>query len=914
MKAFALPWVVHSQGKDEAGIHSIDFASCGLRFATGGQDHKVKIWSFASALVGDDESRAQAPTLLCTLSRHSSAVQTVRFSLSGEFLASGGADKQVLVYSLHPGEGSTTLGGKEKNIENWRVHRMFPQGLDVSEVAWGPESKKNLLATASYDGSVNVYDVEGNRALLSLRGHKNLIKGLCWDPLGEFIASQAEGEGIIVWNASSGERVAKLVKNLTHNLKAFEQSRLDWGPTGRCIAGTVGYNAPCFVAPLFGRDKWTSDCALIGHQNLVTVARYNPKLFLQPAEGGKSPSVSECIALGSGDSTFTVWLCHEFSPIFRGVKFTTSAISDMTWSRDGYTLLVSSIDGKVFGVNFKESELGEAVSDEEMEKILYGATGSVKSSDKKLPVPETFEQLRLEKTKRAATPSSPPRIPVGVAQPSTAAKKLLDRMRFTSHDNEQNDGGEKSEKMDSAARKATAGGGGGVAGPAVVESPRAGAKAGDASSNEPASAEQTNVQQKANDENGVGPSVGAKRDASAQDSEAPQNASTKESSRKRLKVEKRIQPTALSPEGVALPRNPSRPTTSKDVPEKRKAPDRSKPKSEGIQKAFSFRLGAANDQGDASGEVAMRLEALNEGSRARLVCKRGTQQVWSSMVKGTVVKLGGNLNFSAVATKEGFLRVFDAVGRQLLSLIKWKSSALFLETDNDFRLLAVLSDGHLHMYDIRRMTSILKTSTEHLGGASQVASVSISASGRPVVYLKNRDTYVYTPEMEEWVLVADSSRPYPGFLWRMAKDNCGEVGKLQLRTGEGSNPPPISPHPVQCLEFLEANMCAARSLDAPSEFMHWLTVYIRNLVSVVGTPQASGNEEQKLRKVCMDLLGLGDGIASDLEWAVGKATIDCRKWVEQEVIYEIGRNRELQRLREELEGLLECDDVDDSLI
>lgn len=44
------------------------------------------------------------------------------------------------------------------------------------EVAWGPECRKDLLATASYDASVNVYDVSMNSLLLCLKGHHHLIK------------------------------------------------------------------------------------------------------------------------------------------------------------------------------------------------------------------------------------------------------------------------------------------------------------------------------------------------------------------------------------------------------------------------------------------------------------------------------------------------------------------------------------------------------------------------------------------------------------------------------------------------------------------------------------------------------------------------------------------------------------------
>lgn len=74
--------------------------------------------------------------------------------------------------------------------------------------------------------------------------------------------------------------------------------------------------------------------------------------------------VSECIALGSADATFSVWLSHKSKPLIRGKRFSSGGITDLAWSRDGFTLLCCSLDGKVFGVNFEEYEIGENVSDE----------------------------------------------------------------------------------------------------------------------------------------------------------------------------------------------------------------------------------------------------------------------------------------------------------------------------------------------------------------------------------------------------------------------------------------------------------------------------------------------------------------------------------------------------------------------
>lgn len=102
-----------------------------------------KVWSLARIFLADDDPALNTiPTLLSTLSRHSSPVHSVRFSWTGQYLASGGADGRVLVYHLLAGEGGTVIGSKAKNLENWAIFRVYQQNLDVSEVAGLSHARK----------------------------------------------------------------------------------------------------------------------------------------------------------------------------------------------------------------------------------------------------------------------------------------------------------------------------------------------------------------------------------------------------------------------------------------------------------------------------------------------------------------------------------------------------------------------------------------------------------------------------------------------------------------------------------------------------------------------------------------------------------------------------------------------------
>jgi hypothetical protein len=69
------------------GVYTIHVQASGLRFATGGADGQVKVWSMAAVV--DVQKEKVGPLVLATLSDHSSTVNAVRFSKNGRYLASG---------------------------------------------------------------------------------------------------------------------------------------------------------------------------------------------------------------------------------------------------------------------------------------------------------------------------------------------------------------------------------------------------------------------------------------------------------------------------------------------------------------------------------------------------------------------------------------------------------------------------------------------------------------------------------------------------------------------------------------------------------------------------------------------------------------------------------------------------------
>ena len=175
-------------------IYSVHAQPGGTRFATGGFDQKVKVWNLAAALDAALEAQPDTPKLLAVLSEHTRVVNVVRFSADGRLLASGSDDAAVIIYHLLPGPGGGSLGSTAANVENWRPKTMLRgHATNVADLAWSPDSAR--LATASMDGTIMVWDAASGHRIATLTAHTSFVKGVQWDPVGSYLASQVGGAG-----------------------------------------------------------------------------------------------------------------------------------------------------------------------------------------------------------------------------------------------------------------------------------------------------------------------------------------------------------------------------------------------------------------------------------------------------------------------------------------------------------------------------------------------------------------------------------------------------------------------------------------------------------------------------------------------------------------------------------------------
>jgi WD40 repeat protein len=101
----------------------------------------------------------------------------------------------------------------------------------VAAVAWSPDGKR--IASASGDGTVQVWDASNGSHVLTYRGHTGDVLDLAWSPNGKYIASAGLDTTVQVWNAVTG---AHITTYQGHSEAVFAVS---WSPDStRIVSGS----------------------------------------------------------------------------------------------------------------------------------------------------------------------------------------------------------------------------------------------------------------------------------------------------------------------------------------------------------------------------------------------------------------------------------------------------------------------------------------------------------------------------------------------------------------------------------------------------------------------------------------------------------------------------------------------------
>jgi protein HIRA/HIR1 len=303
------------------------------RLATGGADHAVRIWTLpvpgetgsgsgggggnasgsdggtgsgkASDKSGSGNAAATtalaAPRVrLATLQRHASPVNVVRWHPGGWLLASGSDDHSVILWEKVEGHvPSAPFGSSEPaDTEAYRAARTFTSHTsDVTDLAFSPDGTQ--LASCGLDGRVCVYQLGGrggahqamHLAKVIENAHDGYIKGIAWDPIGKYIATQGDDKTVRLFRVLDWEHVATVAAPYAATTDECFVRRLAFSPDGQHLATPHANNGIERTAAVLRRDHWTEVATeFVGHSKPVTVCRYARTLFAKrcvfPPGGG----------------------------------------------------------------------------------------------------------------------------------------------------------------------------------------------------------------------------------------------------------------------------------------------------------------------------------------------------------------------------------------------------------------------------------------------------------------------------------------------------------------------------------------------------------------------------------------------------------------------------------------------------
>jgi len=166
----------------------------------------------------------------------------------------------------------------------------MPNG--VSDLAWSPDGTR--IASASYDGTVQVWEAKTGKLLVTYKGHNAPVWEVAWSPDGKRIVSGTGSAGINgpvtsnnsvkVWDAATGQTLLTYAEGSTGQTYA-----LAWSPDGKRIA-SGGDDHYVHVW-----DAATGQTLLLysGHSDIIFKVAWSPDGSL--------------IASASADGTVQVW-------------------------------------------------------------------------------------------------------------------------------------------------------------------------------------------------------------------------------------------------------------------------------------------------------------------------------------------------------------------------------------------------------------------------------------------------------------------------------------------------------------------------------------------------------------------------------------------------------------------------------
>ncbi len=243
--------------------------------------------------------------------RHSRGIIAAAWSPSGDHIASVGADRYLMIYSL-----------REDKVRSF----VIDPSIIPTCMCWSPSP--SLLAVGMENFNINIWDIERGKIIRRLLGHSAYINCVSWH---RYLASGDKNKTIMIWDTDSGECISTL-----HGHRG-EILDVDWAPDGGYIV-SGGSDRKIIVWRL---EDGRPIVKLSGHMDAIVSVAFN--------NDGK------LIASCGRDRILRIWRFGTWRPI-KTVRLETIP-HKIGWSPDGKEIVIAYDDGRIAIYDLQTSKI-----------------------------------------------------------------------------------------------------------------------------------------------------------------------------------------------------------------------------------------------------------------------------------------------------------------------------------------------------------------------------------------------------------------------------------------------------------------------------------------------------------------------------------------------------------------------------
>ncbi len=183
----------------------------------------------------------------------------------------------------------------------------------VTDIAYAPDGR--VLATASADHTVKVWNTSAHRTPATLAGHASVVRSVAFSPSGRMLASGGDDSTVKLWDTTTHREVA----TLTGHSAAVRS--VAFSPDGRTLATASSDH----TARLWDVGSHRQIAVLSGHTGVVHRLAFAPD--------------GRTLATAGADRTVRLWQTRTHRPLVTLGAGHTGAVKAVAFSPDGRTLI-----------------------------------------------------------------------------------------------------------------------------------------------------------------------------------------------------------------------------------------------------------------------------------------------------------------------------------------------------------------------------------------------------------------------------------------------------------------------------------------------------------------------------------------------------------------------------------------------